>query len=94
MLKKEVIDRTAEAASTSKKDTEAVLQAFEQLIIDTLTEKRDEKITLGKLGSFQVKRVDERRGKVGFGDNKGKEWVSPAHDEIYFKKTNSTCKLV
>lgn len=93
MVKKEIIDRIAEKANATKKDTEAVLQEFEQLIIDTLTKNRDEKITLGTLGTFKVKNIPERKGTISFGDKKGKEWVKPAHDEIYFKVSKSSRDL-
>lgn len=93
MLKKEIIDRIAEKASVTKKDTEAILQEFEQLIINTLADDRDEKITLGTLGSFQVKKVTERKGKISFGNKKGTEWVKPAHDEICFKVNKASREL-
>ena len=71
------------------KDATAVLEAFEEVIIETLKADPTETVPVGKIGKFKVKTVPERRGKIMMGDRKGEEYVTPQHDEICFKMSRS-----
>ena len=73
----------------SQKDVSAVLDAFEEVIVETLKADATESVPVGKIGKFKVKDVPERRGKIMMGDRKGEEYVTPAHKEITFKVSKS-----
>lgn len=77
----------------SQKDVSAVLDAFEEVIVETLKANATESVSVGKLGKFKVKTVPERRGKIMMGDRKGEEYVTPQHDEICFKMSKSAKQL-
>lgn len=77
----------------SQKDVSAVLDAFEEVIVETLKTNATESVPVGKLGKFKVKTVSERRGKIMMGDRKGEEYVTPQHDEICFKMSKSAKQL-
>lgn len=77
----------------SQKDVSAVLDAFEEVIVETLKTDATESVPVGKLGKFKVKTVPERRGKIMMGDRKGEEYVTPQHDEICFKMSKSAKQL-
>ena len=83
MVKNEMLKKVAEVSGLSQKDVDAVLTAYATVVVDTLTENRDEKIALGNIGTFKVKNVPERRGVATLAG--GKAWTKPAHDEITFK---------
>lgn len=73
----------------SKSDIKVVIDTFEDVIFDTLKANTDEKITFGKLGSFSVKDVPERRGTIMMGNRAGEEYIVPAHKEIVFKMSKA-----
>ena len=77
----------------SQKDVSAVLDAFEEVIVETLNADPTEAVPVGKIGKFKVKTVPERRGKIMMGDRKGEEYVTPQHDEICFKMSKSAKQL-
>lgn len=77
----------------SQKDVSAVLDAFEEVIVETLKIDATESVPVGKLGKFKVKTVPERRGKIMMGDRKGEEYVTPQHDEITFKMSKTAKQL-
>lgn len=77
----------------SQKDVSAVLDAFEEVITDTLKADTTESVPVGKLGKFKVKDVPERTGKIMLGDRKGEEYITPAHQEITFKMNKSAKQL-
>ena len=77
----------------SQKDVSAVLDAFEEVIVETLKTNATESVPVGKLGKFKVKTVSERRGKIMMGDRKGEEYVTPQHDEICFKMSKTAKQL-
>lgn len=77
----------------SQKDVSEVLDAFEEVIVETLKANATESVPVGKLGKFKVKTVSERRGKIMMGDRKGEEYVTPQHDEICFKMSKSARQL-
>lgn len=77
----------------SQKDVSAVLDAFEEVIVETLKADATESVPVGKLGKFKVKDVPERTGKIMLGDRKGEEYITPAHQEITFKMNKSVKQL-
>lgn len=84
-----LITKISEKAEITKKDTRAVIEALAEVVMETLREDKNEKITIAPLGSFKVKEVPERSGKVMMGANKGETWTTPAHSEITFKMSKS-----
>lgn len=80
---------SAKLEGTTQKDCAVMLEAFEDVIVETLKADPDESIAFGKLGKFKVKTVPERRGTVMMGANKGSEYVVPQHDEITFKMSKT-----
>ena len=84
MTKNEMISAvSAHLDDVTKKTVEEVIGAFADVVVDTLTDNRDEKITIPGIGTFKVKHVSERSGVTALGDKK--PWTKPAHDEIVFK---------
>ncbi len=71
----------------TQKETEAVLEALSEVIVDTLKNDKNEKITLPGLGVFSVKHVAERSGVAALAGNKAR--TKPAHDKITFQIKNS-----
>lgn len=67
----------------TQKDLAAIFDAQAKVVVNTLKNDKDEKITIPNLGTFKVKDVPERRGVAALAGNK--EWVKPAHSEICFK---------
>lgn len=88
-----MLKAVSEAAEVTQKDIEKVLKAFEEVVITTLSGDKEEKITLGSLGSFKVKEVAERTGTIMMGQNKGETYTTPAHSEISFKMSKTTKQL-
>lgn len=88
MTKNELIKAVSEKTETiTQKDVDTVLAAYASVVIETLGEDKDEKITLPGLGSFKVKHVPERSGVAALAG--GKAWTKPAHDELTFKISRS-----
>ncbi len=73
--------------NVSQKDIGAVLDALTSVVEDGL--KADDKVVLPGLGTFSVKDVPERRGKILLGDRAGEEYVVVAHKEPKFKMSKS-----
>ena len=93
MTKAEMNKKVSEVTGLSQKDVDAVIAAYVGVVIDTLRADRDEKIALGGIGSFKVKNVPERSGKIMLGEKKGEVWTKPAHDEIIFKISSSVKEI-
>ena len=66
----------------SQREINAVLEAFEDVIIDTLAADHDEYVAFGKLGKFKTKKVPARDGVSAIN---GKAWHTDEHVEIVFK---------
>lgn len=92
MKKNEFITKIQETISidVTKKDLAEIVDAIPTVIIDVLKNDETEKITFSGLGSFKVKEVPERRGKILMGDRAGEEYVVPKHSEIFFKMSKSS----
>ena len=85
------ISRKLEGAT--QKDIAAVLDVYDEVVVETLTSNPDEKVPCGKFGSFRVKNVPERVGKIMLGERKGEEYCVPAHSEITFKMAKSAKQM-
>ena len=92
MTKNEVLKKVSELSGVAQKQVDAVISAFSDVVVDTLTDNRDEKVSIGNLGTFKAKHVPERSGVAALAG--GKAWTKPAHDEICFKMNRSTKELV
>ena len=92
MTKNEMIKAVSERVDgATNKLVDEVLKAYADVVVDTLTDNRDEKLSIGNLGTFKVKHVPERSGVAALAG--GKEWTKPAHDEICFKMSKSVKEL-
>ena len=91
MKKIDVLKKVSELSGVTQKDVDAVISAFSDVVVDTLADNRDEKLSIGNLGTFKVKQVPERSGVAALAG--GKEWTKPAHDEICFKMSKSVKEL-
>lgn len=89
MKKLEMLKAVAEKAETTQKVVDSVLAAYADVVIETLESDKDEKVTLPNIGTFSVKDVPERRGKIMMGDRKGEEYVVPQHREPKIKLSKS-----
>ena len=98
MTKNEVLKAVLKAVSNkiegaSQKDISVILDAFADVITETLVADHNESVAVGKLGKFKVKEVPERRGTILLGERKGEEYVTPAHAEITFKMSKTAKQL-
>ena len=94
MTKNEVLKAVSnKVEGASQKDIAVILDAFADVITETLTADHTESVAVGKLGKFKVKEVPERRGTILLGDRKGEEYVTPAHSEITFKMFKTAKQL-
>ena len=92
MKKNEMIKAVSERVDgATNKLVDEVLKAYADVVVDTLSDNRDEKVSIGNLGTFKVKHVPERSGVAALAG--GKEWTKPAHDEICFKISKSVKEL-
>ena len=93
MKKNELLNEIVARTDVAKKDVKAVMEVIGDVVIDTLSKDKTEKIALENLGTFRVKTVPARSGKIYFGENKGGTWTKPEHDEICFKMSKSKKEL-
>jgi DNA-binding protein HU-beta len=80
MNKAELVAAMADKASISKKDAEAALKAFTDVVAEEL--KKGEKIQLVGFGTFEV---SERAARTGRNPQTGKEMNIPASKAPKFK---------
>ena len=80
MNKAELVAAVAEKAGLSKKDVEASVKAFTDVIAEEL--KKGEKVTLVGFGTFEV---SERAARTGRNPQTGKEMPIPASKAPKFK---------
>lgn len=94
MTKNEVLKAVSnKVEGASQKDIAVILDAFADVITETLVADHNESVAVGKLGKFKVKEVPERRGTILLGERKGEEYVTPAHAEITFKMSKTAKQL-
>ncbi len=90
MTKAEMIKEvSSRVENVNQTKVDEVLAAYADVVIETVTKNKDEKITLPGLGTFSVKDVPERRGKILLGDRAGEEYVVAAHKEPKFKMSKN-----
>ena len=80
MNKADLVTAMAEKAGISKKDAEASLKAFTDIVAEEL--KKGEKIQLVGFGTFEV---SERAARTGRNPQSGAEMVIPASKAPKFK---------
>ena len=80
MNKMELVSAIAEKSDLSKRDTEAALNAFTDIVAEEL--KKGEKIQLVGFGTFEV---SERAERTGRNPQTGEEMVIPASKMPKFK---------
>ena len=80
MNKLELVSAMADKTGLSKKDAEAALKAFTDVVADEL--KKGEKIQLVGFGTFEV---SERSARTGRNPQTGKEMTIPASKAPKFK---------
>ena len=94
MTKQEMIKAVNEKVEgATNKLVDEILKAYADVVFETLKKDKKEKVTLPNIGTFSVKEVPERSGKVMMGENAGSTWTKPAHDEICFKITKSVREI-
>lgn len=89
MNKTELVSAMAEKAGLSKKDAEAALKAFTDVVAEEL--KKGEKIQLVGFGTFEV---SERSARTGRNPQTGEEMKIPASKSPKFKAGKALKDLV
>jgi len=90
MTKAEMIKEvSSRVENVNQAKVDEVLAAYADVVTETLTKNKDDKIALPGLGTFSVKHVPERRGKILLGDRAGEDYVVAAHKEPKFKMSKS-----
>lgn len=89
MNKSELVKAISEKTEASKKDTEASLNAFIEVVTDEL--KKGEKIQLVGFGTFETRKRAERKGK---NPQTGEELVIPACIAPVFKPGKTLKDLI
>lgn len=93
MVKNEIAKAVAnKLEGCTIKDAVAVLDAFEEVIIETLKADPTEAVPVGKIGKFRVKDVTAKSGVSKLGGVE-KPWSTEAHQEITFKVNKSAKTL-
>ena len=80
MNKAELVSAIADKTSLSKKDAEAAIKAFTEVVAEEL--KKGEKVQLVGFGTFEV---SKRAARVGRNPQTGKEMKIPASKAPKFK---------
>ena len=89
MNKAELVSAIADKADLSKKDAEAALKAFTDVVTEEL--KKGEKIQLVGFGTFEV---SERAARTGRNPQTGEEMTIPASKAPKFKAGKALKDLV
>lgn len=90
MTKNDFIKNIAAEVGLTKREVDAVLDAMEKVIRETLAENHDERIPFGGLGAFKTKAFEAKDGVCGFS---GEVWHKDAHRDIIFSESKS-CKNI
>ena len=83
MNKVELVKAIANKTEITQKDVSAVLDAFQDVVKETVT--NDDKVTLTGFLTFAKKHVPAKSGVVQLGDKKGSTWTTPEKDEVSVK---------
>ena len=89
MTKADLVEKIAERATLSKKDSETVVNTVFQCIIDSLA--RGDKVELRGFGSFRTR---ERRSRVGRNPKTGDRVDVPEKKVPFFKPGKNLKKLI
>lgn len=89
MNKTELVSAIADKAEISKKDAEAALKAFTDVVAEEL--KKGEKIQLVGFGTFEI---SERAARTGRNPQTGEEMMIPASKSPKFKAGKSLKDLM
>ena len=90
MNKTELVNRVAEKAGATKKDTEMILNGFTEVVAESLT--AGDKIQIVGFGTFETR---ERKAKQGFNPRNPEQKISiPASKAPAFKPGKILKKLV
>ena len=79
VLKKEFIDRMAEAGGITKKEARRGLELFIETLMECMSE--NEKVMFSGFGRFEMKTAKERKGRVPLS---GEECIVPEHKKMKF----------
>lgn len=92
MVKVDVLRNVANRLDgCSQKDIEAVLSAYAEVVLETLSEDKTEKVPLPGIGNFTAKHVNEKSGVAALAG--GKEWHKDACDQLKFTISKSVKTL-
>lgn len=80
MNKQELITKVAEYTEATKKDVEAFINAFVDVVTESLANRED--VNISGFGKFEVR---ERAGRVGRNPQTGEEIIIPASVAPAFK---------
>ena len=84
MTKQELVSAIAQKSGLTKTDSEKSLQAFEEVVMETL--EKGEKIQLVGFGSFEV---TERKARIGRNPKTNEEMPIPASKAPKFKPSKN-----
>ena len=87
MNKTQLIKELAERTNLTQKDISTVLDAFQSVVKDTVT--NGDKVSLTGFLTFDKKHVEAKTGVIQLGEKKGQTWTTPAKDEISVKISKS-----
>ena len=91
MVRNEVLKAVqTKVEGATQKDIAVILDAFADVITETLKADPTESVAVGKLGKFKVKEVPTRDGVSAIN---GKAWHTDAHSEITFKMSKTAKQL-
>ena len=89
MTKAELVEEVSRNADLSKKDSEVIVQAFLDSIVESL--KTGEKVELRGFGSFRLR---ERASREGRNPKTGEKVFVPAKKVPYFKPGKELKELI
>lgn len=93
MKKSELIKNIGnQVENVRQKEIGAVLDALTSVVEDAV--KADDRVTIPGLGTFSVKDVSERHGKILRGERAGEEYSVAAHKEPKFKMSKHFKKIL
>ena len=87
MNKTQLVKELAERTNLTQKDISTVLDAFQSVVKDTVT--NGDKVSLTGFLLFDKKHVEAKTGVIQLGEKKGQTWTTPAKDEISVKISKS-----
>lgn len=99
MENKKVINRDTLARRVWN-DIEGATLKDSRLFVDTVLDNiykalvNGEDVKLLNFGIFEINEITEKKGVIGFGDKKGQQYITPAHNVIKFRPCNELKELV